>query len=81
MTLGMIGFWALVVWAIVVLARRDDHRDVVPPPKPEDIVAMRLARGEIDDETYRRTIEALRARPEEWAGAPGGQEIRVAGPD
>ena len=74
MTLAMVTFWTLVVWAIVVLARRDDRRDVQPPSKPEDILAARLARGEVDEETYRRTIEVLHARPDQRAGTPNGQE-------
>jgi putative membrane protein len=55
MSAGMILFWGLVVWVVVTLARtgRNDRR-------AEDLLAERFARGEIDEETYRRQRELLR---------------------
>ncbi|MEV4331901.1 SHOCT domain-containing protein [Streptomyces sp. NPDC049597] len=33
------------------------------PPSPEEILGRRLARGEIDEEEYRRRLDELRADP------------------
>ena len=62
MLLGMVAFWGLVVWAVVVLFRdtrssntRPSHRD------PMDTLGERFARGEIDETEYRARAEVLRA--------------------
>lgn len=57
MTASMVLFWGLVAWVVVTIVRRPDatHRS------PEDLLADRFARGEIDDDEYRRRREALRA--------------------
>ena len=62
MLLGMVAFWGLVVWAVVVLfrdTRSDDgrpaHRD------PFDTLDERFARGEIDETEYRARADVLRA--------------------
>jgi putative membrane protein len=59
MTLMMLLFWgglaALVVW--LVRSLREDRTPVAPaPPRPtpDDVLAERLARGEIDAEEYTR---------------------------
>jgi putative membrane protein len=54
MTLGMLGFWALVAVVALALLRRpgqpDQQRqpDQQPPPGAEEILAQRLARSELD---------------------------------
>lgn len=61
MSLWMIVFWALVIWAFINLARSTGH---APPPgerTPEEILAERLARGDIDENEYRQRLEALRS--------------------
>lgn len=64
MTLVMVAFWALVIWALVAIFRgtRDigtanggSRRD------PMEILDERFARGEIDVEEYRARQEVLRA--------------------
>lgn len=50
--------FAGVITAIVV-AMRPQHRPG-PGLRPEEILAERFARGEIDDENYRGRIAALR---------------------
>ena len=54
----MVVFWgvvvALVVWAVRTL-RSASHT----PHAPERILAERFARGEIDDDEYRRRRDAL----------------------
>jgi putative membrane protein len=64
-TLGMLGFWALVAVAAVVLLRRPDQSDQQrqpdqqPQPDAEEILAQRLARGELDPEEYRQRLQTL----------------------
>jgi putative membrane protein len=65
MTLGMLGFWALVAVVVVALLRRpgqsDQQRqpDQQPQPGAEEILAQRLARGEIDADEYRQRLQTL----------------------
>ncbi len=61
MTVVMIGFWALVIWLFVSLTRSTDgpaSRGECPPT-PDQVLAHRLAAGEIDDNEYRGRLEAL----------------------
>ncbi|GAA1090490.1 MULTISPECIES: SHOCT domain-containing protein [Kitasatospora] len=80
MTVGMVLFWALLVLGIVVLVRHLGRTGPPPPgppapppadpgrPRtdPEQLLAERFARGEIDAEEYRHRLETLRT-----AGRPG----------
>jgi putative membrane protein len=68
MTVVMVVFWAVVI-TLVVLAIRyltsDRGRSAGPQPGPitsgpEDVLAERYARGEIDDDEYRRRLALLR---------------------
>jgi putative membrane protein len=59
MTLGMLGFWALVAVVAVALLRRPDQPDQQPRLNPEEVLAQRLARGEIDLEEYRQRLQTL----------------------
>ncbi len=69
MSLGMIFFWALIITAAVLLYRalnrspEHTHPPAAPTPTPEDILRERLARGEIDEEGYRRRLNILRTDP------------------
>lgn len=69
MALMMILFWGGVVWLAITLLRRTTpthiHSNAVPPapppaPEPAQILAERLARGDIDVDEYRRRLDALR---------------------
>ena len=55
MTASMVLFWGLVAWVVITIGRRpgESHR------RPEEVLADRFARGEIDDEEYRRRRHAL----------------------
>lgn len=60
-------FFALVITVVVALVRYlgGGHRGpaapgALPGRRPEDLLAERFARGEIDDEEYRRRILVLR---------------------
>ena len=65
MTLGMLGFWALVAVLALALLRRPGPPNQQPQPgqqpRPgaEDILAERLARGEIDSDEYRQRLQIL----------------------
>ena len=63
MTLMMVVFWGGVIWLAVSFTRRSgqapSHQTLTPPPAPAQILAERLARGEIDADDYRTRLEAL----------------------
>jgi putative membrane protein len=63
MTLGMLGFWALVAVLALALLRRPGQSDQQPSQQPrpgaEDILAERLARGELDPDEYRQRLQML----------------------
>lgn len=57
MSLGMVAFWGLIVWAIVALVRRPQEADAAL--RPGDVLNGRLARGEITRDEYLRLRELL----------------------
>jgi putative membrane protein len=65
MTLGMLGFWALVAVLALGLLRRpgqpiqQPQPDQQPRPSAEEILTQRLARGEIDPDEYRQRLQIL----------------------
>jgi putative membrane protein len=65
MTLGLFGFWALVAVFALALLQRPGQPDQQPPPdqqprqNPEEVLALRLARGELDPEEYRQRLQTL----------------------
>lgn len=66
MGFGTILFWGLIVAGIVVLVHylgRGEHAGLRPGDRPtaERVLAERFARGEIDEEEYRRRLDTLRA--------------------
>jgi putative membrane protein len=68
MTIGMVVCWGLIIAATVVLVRqltRAGRPAATPqvdrPSSPEQVLAERFARGEIDEEDYRRRVDTLRA--------------------
>ena len=61
MTVGMGGFWLLVV-VVVVLALRPGHLGPAAPD-PLDVLRQRLARGEIDVAEFEARRDALHHRP------------------
>lgn len=65
MTISMVLFWGLVITTAVILGRRflsDDRPVSEALGTPEDVLAMRLARGEIDEDEYERLMATLRTR-------------------
>jgi putative membrane protein len=67
MTLSMVLFWALVIFAVVALVRYLGRRERVSAarPTPEQILAERFARGEINEDEYQHRLDLLTsgARP------------------
>jgi putative membrane protein len=64
MPLLMVAFWAAVAWLIVGLVRGRPARPeggIDRPEPPEQVLAHRYARGELDDEEYRRRLDTLRS--------------------
>lgn len=64
MTVGMVLFWALVIFGLVALVRyaggpQQRSGPSVDRPSPEQVLAERFARGEINDEEYRQRQETL----------------------
>lgn len=57
-------FWVLIIAGIVLVVRylvaRSDANPVVRSKTAEALLAERYARGEIDDEEYRRRLTVLR---------------------
>ncbi|HUY53567.1 MAG TPA: SHOCT domain-containing protein [Candidatus Nanopelagicaceae bacterium] len=62
MAVFMVIFLVLVVWGIAALSgrARGPWRPQSDPQAPEQILARRLAMGEIDEEEYQRRLAALR---------------------
>ena len=67
MGVGTLLFWGVIIAGIVVLVRylsRGDAqggaRAADRPPTAEQVLAERFARGEIDEEEYRRRLDTLR---------------------
>ena len=56
MAVMMVAFWALIIWAVLSLTRGGERRR-----DSESILAERFARGDIDDDEYRRRREVLRS--------------------
>ncbi len=72
MAIMMIAFWGGLIWITVTLVRGGNytshpHTPGAPTPQarqsPQEILAERLARGEIEPDDYRLRLEALRSTP------------------
>ena len=62
MVSGMVVFWGLLIAVVVVLARglnRPADQAYGPRLSPEQLLAERFARGEIEEEEYRRRLATL----------------------
>ncbi|MEK7422311.1 MAG: SHOCT domain-containing protein [Actinomycetota bacterium] len=74
MALMMVAFWGGLIWIAVNLIRRSGEprpptSDIAAPatarPSALEILAERLARGEIEPDEYRQRLEALQPTPRE----------------
>lgn len=75
MTVSMVLFWGLVIFGVVALIRylaRASQRPqdtTAPPPTPEQLLAERFARGEIDEQEYHSRLAALHGSPRSTTGS------------
>ncbi|MEU6114446.1 SHOCT domain-containing protein [Streptomyces sp. NPDC047117] len=65
MAIAQLIFWGLLLVGVAFLVRNlvRNHPDAGIPPThqtPQQVLAERLARGEIDEEEYQRRLTALR---------------------
>ncbi len=60
MMIGMVAFWGFVAWAIVALVRSPNRSQSVANNSPEEILASRLASGEIEGDEYQHRLDVLR---------------------
>ena len=78
MSLMMLAFWGGLLWLAVTFIRQQSrkpaHGGIAPAPAPapvplpapltpQEILAGRLARGEIEPEDYRARLDALTHKP------------------
>ena len=72
MVIGMVLFWVLIIVGIIALIRyttgATQTRVTATPhyrdyETPEQVLACRFARGEIDDTEYRNRLEVLHSTP------------------
>ena len=61
MMIGMAAFWGFVAWAIVAVVRSTNRSQRVANNSAEEILAGRLATGEIDDDEYHHRLDVLRS--------------------
>ena len=59
MTLGMLGFWGLLIALVVALLRRPDPPNQQRHLSPEELLAEGFARGELDADQYRERLRVL----------------------
>ena len=65
MSVGMLLFWGLVILGVVVVVR---YLAVTRRQTADEVLAGRLARGEIDEPEYRSRKAALRGDPQQAGG-------------
>ena len=61
MTIGMIAFWGLVIWAISGAVRSPSRSQPDGSDSAEQILARRLASGEIEGDEYQHRLDVLRS--------------------
>ena len=80
MWVGMIAFWALLIWAVYAVVKSITTRDAGQPEPsggrpaadPRRILDERLARGEIDTDEYLRLRDVLEGGTGRSAAGTGG---------
>ena len=72
MAISAVVFWGLLILAIVMLIRYFGRSGQPPTaaPTPEQLLAERFARGEIDESEYEARLATLRAPNRDGAAAP-----------
>ena len=70
MTILMFAFWALVIWAVVAVARGE--RRAASTTDAESVLGRRFAAGEIDEYEYGARLDILRGSRAAPTGRAGG---------
>ena len=75
MSIGMVAFWALVIYGIVWLlrGRTTDLHEERPREHPDEILKRRLAQGELSIDEYNQLHAALHAPSREAVSADNGK--------
>ncbi len=75
MSVGMVAFWAFVIYGIVWLVRGRpfDQPSEREAERPEEILRRRLAQGDISIEEYERLLSAMHEEPRGRAPSSHGQ--------
>jgi putative membrane protein len=65
MTINMVLFWGLIILGVIVLLRYLTRSDRPSTSRltPEQVLAERFARGEIDEQEYHQRLDTLRGTP------------------
>src|SRR4051794_6639003 len=71
MMIGNILFWVLIIIGVIALIRylgRGDRSPMGAGPRatPEELLAERFARGEIDEQEYRQRLDTLHHEPRRY---------------
>jgi putative membrane protein len=61
MWFGMLVFWALVAWGVVSLVRASGADRPTASSEPEQILKVRLARGEITTDEYEKLRNVIKS--------------------
>ena len=61
MMIGMVAFWGFVTWAIVAAMRSPNRSASGGSDSAEQILARRLAAGEIEGDEYQHLLDVLRS--------------------
>src|SRR5690242_18938893 len=60
MGVSMVLFWGLVIFALIRSTNSAHEPKALPHTTPEQLLADRFARGEIDTQEYRERLDVLR---------------------
>ncbi|WP_250549451.1 SHOCT domain-containing protein [Pseudonocardia sp. H11422] len=65
MTVSTVLLWSLIILGVIALVRylARSGRPTATRPTPEQLLAERFARGEIDEQEYHQRLATLRDRP------------------
>ena len=65
MTVSMVLFWALVIFGVIAVVRYlgRGNRETTVRPTPEELLAERFARGDIDEDEYQQRRDLLTGGP------------------
>jgi putative membrane protein len=77
MSLGMVAFWGLIIYAVVWLLRGGSSQrpEAMGQQRPDEILKQRLAQGELSVDEYERLIATIHQAPRE----PASMSVRGLG--